>query len=270
MGLDDVNELDAVRADEPIDVYYDRFSPKVSEALGFYVYRLEDPRNGETFYVGRGVDNRVFAHMEEAEDGVRGAKTDRIREIHEAGQQVRAIIHRHGLRDQDEAAVLEAALIEAYPNLTNQVAGEGTRLYGARSADSAIRAYDLPPAQLSSEKCVLLSLTPSWPSDPEAEPQAWYALYTLARYAWRLDIDRAAKAKHIVIQARGIVRGVFLPERWLPADDPAFAGFPKPVDEDAWGFVGKPDTRAWRAWVGRRVPERYRTRFGQRVRYVNL
>ncbi len=266
MGLDD---FAAVRADEPEDVYYDRFSPKVCDALGFYVYRLEDPRNGETFYVGRGVNNRIFDHMDEAEAGARSAKTDRIRAIHEAGSKVIPIVHRHGLRDEDEAAVVEAALIEAFPNLTNQVAGEGTRLYGARSADSAIRAYDLPPAQFGAERCVILSLTPSWPSDPEAEPRAWYALYALARYPWSLDIERASKARFVVVQARGIVRGAFTADRWLAADDPAFAGFPRAQDDD-WGFCGAPAWRQWRAWVGRRVPERFRTRFGQRVRYANI
>ena len=38
------------------------FSPEISQKLMFYVYRLVDPRNGETFYVGKGVGNRVFQH----------------------------------------------------------------------------------------------------------------------------------------------------------------------------------------------------------------
>jgi hypothetical protein len=35
------------------------FSPDVSRKLGWYVYRLIDPRNGETFYVGKGQGNKV-------------------------------------------------------------------------------------------------------------------------------------------------------------------------------------------------------------------
>lgn len=37
------------------------FSNEVKEKLKFYVYRLVDPRNGRTFYVGKGKGDRVFA-----------------------------------------------------------------------------------------------------------------------------------------------------------------------------------------------------------------
>ena len=39
-----------------------KFSPEVCAELKYYVYRLVDPRNGQTFYVGKGKNNRVFAH----------------------------------------------------------------------------------------------------------------------------------------------------------------------------------------------------------------
>ena len=39
------------------------FSPEVSDKLEYYVYRLIDPRNGDTFYVGKGKGNRVFDHV---------------------------------------------------------------------------------------------------------------------------------------------------------------------------------------------------------------
>ena len=40
----------------------DHFPDGVSEQLKWYVYRLVDPRNGGTFYVGKGQGNRVFDH----------------------------------------------------------------------------------------------------------------------------------------------------------------------------------------------------------------
>lgn len=41
----------------------DAFPAGVAEKLKTYVYRLIDPRNGETFYVGKGRGDRVFAHV---------------------------------------------------------------------------------------------------------------------------------------------------------------------------------------------------------------
>lgn len=66
----------------------DLFPPHVAKQLQIYVYRLIDPRNGETFYVGKGHGNRVFAHIREElhHDGDEiDNKLKRIREIHLAG-----------------------------------------------------------------------------------------------------------------------------------------------------------------------------------------
>lgn len=41
----------------------DAFPSEVIHRLKTYVYRLIDPRDGETFYVGKGKGNRVFAHI---------------------------------------------------------------------------------------------------------------------------------------------------------------------------------------------------------------
>lgn len=39
------------------------FPADVARELKTYVYRLIDPRNEETFYVGKGRGDRVFAHI---------------------------------------------------------------------------------------------------------------------------------------------------------------------------------------------------------------
>jgi len=66
----------------------------VAERLGWYVYRLIDPRNGETFYVGKGRGNRIFQHVgqhvggrpvtgagDEDEEDASDLKLQRIKEI---------------------------------------------------------------------------------------------------------------------------------------------------------------------------------------------
>src|ERR1700674_2809920 len=103
------------------------FPPEVSRELKTYVYRLIDPRNGETFYVGKGQGNRVFSHIR-AEQNLEGDDLDnkvkRIREIRLAGFEVAHVIHRHGM-DKTTAFEVESALLDAYPGLTNIVGGAG-------------------------------------------------------------------------------------------------------------------------------------------------
>ena len=106
------------------------FPPGVAEKLKYYVYRLIDPRNGETFYVGKGKGNRVFAHvrdelkmLDDDEDAIE-LKLKRIREIRGAGFEVAHVIHRHGM-DAKTAFEVEAALIDAYPGITTLRVGRG-------------------------------------------------------------------------------------------------------------------------------------------------
>ena len=115
------------------------FSPEVREELGYYVYRLVDPRNGQTFYVGKGKNDRVFAHAKCAlenhndvdydpeVDDERNLKYKTIREIKDAGLDVIYIIQKYGLSNR-EALVIESALIDAYSieQLTNKIKGFST------------------------------------------------------------------------------------------------------------------------------------------------
>ena len=73
------------------------------------------------------------------------------------------------------------------------------------------------------------------------------------------------------MHARGIVRAVFKIDAWLPMTDPALAAFSNGGKKGALGFRAAPARWfVWDSWVGRRIPNAYRTRWGQRVRYVNI
>jgi len=75
------------------------FLKSVVNQLQYYVYRLIDPRNDETFYVGKGSGNRVFEHVRgelRGDDDELTGKLKRIREIRKDRFEV-AVIHPRGM-----------------------------------------------------------------------------------------------------------------------------------------------------------------------------
>jgi uncharacterized protein len=157
----------------------DSFPAGVAARLKTYVYRLIDPRNGETFYVGKGQGNRVFSHIC-AERNLEGDDLDnkikRIREIRLAGFEVAHVIHRHGM-DERTAFEMEAALIDAYPGLTNIVGGTSGGDYGAMHAKEIIRRYSAESAVFR-HRALLISVNRS---------TAERSLYDATRYAWKIS-----------------------------------------------------------------------------------
>lgn len=86
----------------------------------FYVYFLIDPRDGATFYVGKGRGDRIKAHAAEVRNGrwKNGAKCRRIADILSAGLCVVEHIHAADLSEGD-AYALERRLIREMDGLTN-------------------------------------------------------------------------------------------------------------------------------------------------------
>lgn len=223
------------------------FSGEVVSRLGTYVYRLIDPRNGETFYVGKGTGNRVFAHIGEEVDGDDPSnKLRRIRDIHLAGFEVAHVIHRHGLDDR-MAFEVEAALMDAYPGLTNVAGGHGTTEFGAMHALEIIRRYSAEPAEFQ-HRALLISVNRS---ATEA------SLYEATRYAWRISVAKAKRAEVILATRQGLIVGAFVADRWLEATSENFPGR-EPVP-GRYGFIGHEAPDELRVlYVGKRVPDSYR------------
>src|SRR6266542_2992187 len=227
------------------------FAPVVAEKLKTYVYRLIDPRNGETFYVGKGRGNRVFAHIR-AEQSLEGDDLDnklrRIREIRLAGFEVGHVIHRHGMEERT-AFEVEAALMDAYPGLTNIAGGTGTSDVGAMHAREIIRRYSAEPAVFQ-HKALLISVNRS---------AAESSLYEATRYAWKISRRKAKQAEVILATLQGLIVGAFVADDWLEATEENFPGrVPVP---GRLGFVGHDapgDVKV--LYEGRRVPDEYRKR----------
>ena len=113
------------------------FPPAVISRLGYYVYFLRDPRNDEIFYIGKGIGNRVFYHLNDAlESSAKSGKLDRIREIISDGFLVEHYLLRHGLTES-AAFELEAASIDllGLDNLSNLTGGHHSSDFGLQSTE---------------------------------------------------------------------------------------------------------------------------------------
>ncbi|MBP6740845.1 MAG: hypothetical protein KA146_12685 [Leptospiraceae bacterium] len=227
------------------------FPKEVIAKLQYYVYRLIDPRNGETFYVGKGNGNRVFSHIKDESTSSESFdeltdKLKKIREIKNAGLEVNHIIHRHGM-DEDTAIEVEAALIDAYPGVTNIIGGYGNNDMGSMHYTEIIRKYKSEEAKIK-HKAILININRT-STDRD--------IYNATRYAWKIDKKKAEKAELILSTFQGIIIGVFTPTKWLEATPENFPDFPDMLGR--FGFIGKDaDESVKKQYLMKRVPDSYR------------
>jgi hypothetical protein len=209
----------------------DKFSREIHENIGWYVYRLIDPTNAETFYVGKGKKNRVFQHakLRLRADVDEDLKLERISKIHSLGLSPIYIIHRHGIPSEEAAFEVEAALIDSYPGLSNGVVGHGSGARGCMSAQQIKELYESPEADYQQRRIMMILINRS-ATDGRL-------LIDAASGNWKLKPDRASKAELVLAVIDGVIREVFciggpvvpVGDRWRlllkPADDVARTEF---------------------------------------------
>ncbi|MEJ7575623.1 MAG: hypothetical protein WKF74_01305 [Pyrinomonadaceae bacterium] len=224
--------------------FIQEFPAGVIEKLEYYVYLLIDPETDQVFYVGKGVGNRIFAHLNAAiADETPSDKLDKIRAIRAKGLEVNHIVHRHGLTEK-EAFEVEAALIDyiTLSELTNQVQGYNSDDRGRMNVAEVIAMYQAPVAEIT-EPVILITINRLFRRGMSAEE-----LYEVTRGKWAIG-TRRNKAKYAFAVNKGIIREVYGIERWLPAqigDDEVNRGW---ISADAvnsevkqrqrWQFEGK-------------------------------
>lgn len=226
------------------------FSPGIHERINDYVYRLVDPRTGETFYVGKGRNDRAFQHANLTLTNMdsESEKLEKIRSIQVSGFEPIIIIHRHGL-SEDAAFAVEAALIDAYPGLKNIQSGHGDT--GVRHADEVEKQYNAAIANLDpgNFKVVLININRSSSES--------VSTYKAVHHAWRIDVKKANQADYVVAVNRGFIEGVYQvdPPGWVESNSKNFPDAQIHVS-GRYGFHGEEaPAKVSSSLINKRVPD---------------
>jgi hypothetical protein len=227
------------------------FSNDVIKELSSYVYRLIDPRNGNTFYVGKGKGNRVFAHMNaeltyEGDEDAQSEKISTIREIRSSGLEVIHIIHRHGL-DDATAFEVEAALIDTYPGLSNYMGGKDSRDRGPMNAEQIQNLYSAETLDAIDDKCLIIKINQNSLDRFDGIDTAYYEA---TRSAWKLNLAKAEKADYVLSVLNGMIKGVYCEMVWHIHYE---------RNRKYFDAVSAPP-EIWQKYVGKLIPEQYRRR----------
>lgn len=233
------------------------WSQRVSEELGWYVYALRDPRDGEIFYLGKGKGDRCFQHAVEAQKasvdpGTQGAavsqKIDRIQQIREAtGGAPEVLIVRHAIPSENAAYAVEAALLDfcrllakspgadfsgAGFALTNVMSGWDSSRLGLMAPDALETTYGAPalPLDQITVPAILFKIHNKW--SPDQSPEE---IYQATRGWWKLKDgpgSRKEHAKYALAVSKGVIRAVYQiePGSWRNDGEAS----------DRWGFDGVP------------------------------
>ena len=183
--------------------------PGVAEHLGHYVYMYVDPRSGEPFYVGKGIGDRILAHFGDVHDS---GKTRLIAQLKGAGISPKLEILAHGLKDEETAFRVEAAVIDALglDSLTNAVRGWRSLQTGRMTLDDLVGFYAAEPATID-EPVILIRINQLYRRDMSP-----LELYEATRGIWIVGPRREGAAFAFAV-FHGLVREVYRIRGWHPA-----------------------------------------------------
>ena len=127
--------------------------------------------------------------------------------------------------DEKTAFEVEAALIDAYPNLTNLQGGHGSIERGPMTAEEIVELYTLEEAAFK-HKLIVIDVNRSFGRRRVATRDS---LLDAVRFMWRLKLNRAKKCEYVLAQRGGVILGVFRPEHWLAATVENFPEFSESI-----------------------------------------
>lgn len=211
-----------------------RFDQKTIEHLNYYVYALIDPESNQPFYIGKGKENRIFDHIscalayETIND-----KYDKIREISKKNLEVKHVIIRHDLSDE-EALEIESSLIDFLQylefDITNEVLGHHTLDRGVMTSDEIIRRYNAKELTEITDPLIIININKTYKRGSGQD-----GIYKATKESWALDKNKIKLIKYALSEYRGLIVEVFKIAKWYPVDTVDKNGKPKV----RWGFNGE-------------------------------
>ena len=196
------------------------FSALTQEKIRYYVYCLNYPDSGETFYIGKGKANRVFSHANgNFENDANIEKIEVINDIKSKGQKVDHWIIRYGLEEK-EAFEVESALIDfvGLDKLSNRVKGHSVERgkISCEELDILLGARKIE----FEDNIMTIKINAKYRSDMDE-----VEIYEATNKWWRVNKENAEKVDYVLSVHNGIVRGAFKPTIWIKAEDSNRIGF---------------------------------------------
>ena len=187
-----------------------KLSNSVIEKIQYYVYILIDPRDWNIFYIWKWKWNRVFSHLnwtikwEKPSD-----KINKIKDIIDNWLEIKHYIVRHWLTEKESFEV-EWALIDFYwkSNLTNQVLWHKSNERWIMDIDEINIKYYAWIAKIDDE-VILININNMY--------ELWISkedLYQATRKYWKVDKNKASKAKYALSHYHWIIRWVYKIDEW--------------------------------------------------------
>lgn len=217
------------------------FDEKTIQNLGYYVYMLIDPRNNQPFYIGKGIQNRVFDHLKCALTDIEdyNAKYDKIREIVESDHLVTHMIIRHGLSEK-EAFQIEASLIDTLSYcgllLSNKVSGHNSIEKGLMNSEEIKRIYNALPLDHIETDCIIININKKYQRAKDVD-----SIYLATKETWLLSKNNLPKIKYVLSEYKGLIVEVFEIKEWYEKQrtkNKMINGVKTPTPTIGYGFNG--------------------------------
>lgn len=203
--------------------------------LGFYVYALLNPLTNKVFYIGKGVDNRVFSHKNEVlenKSNLTSLKSTEIKEILEKKLDIKHLIIRHGLTEK-EAFLVEATLIDyhnfLFEKLTNEVAGHQSGFYGIKTTDELIRQYNAPKLEQLFHNVIIININKRYLNVKNSN----HSIYEATKESWVIREEKTKEIEYALAEYQGIIIGVFKVNKWYAVKTQ------DNKNNKRWGFDGE-------------------------------